>query len=88
MKWEWNAVQNGGTHDCRLCIPSRPWHVWNSCHKYCTNIPNELKDMKIYLKFKNKSGINIGGRESFKRLIKVYRSTTFGKSLLTSYGIE
>ena len=88
MKWEWNAVKKDGIHDCRFCIPSRPLHVWNSCHEYCTNIPNELKEMRNYLKLEKKLGINIGDRDSFKRLIGMYRSTPFGKSLLTSYGIE
>ena len=88
MKWKWNAVKNGGIHDCRLCIPSRPLHVWNTCHKHCANMPDELKDMRSILKLQNKLGFDIGDRESGKRLLNMYRNTTYGKSLLTLYGIE
>ena len=47
IKWEWNAVRNGSVYDCRLCIPTRPKNVWNSCSKDCKHVPPELANIKL-----------------------------------------
>ena len=49
-EWRWNSLDNGSANDCRLCVPTRAKEVWNSCRKKCTNVPAELKDMKIFMK--------------------------------------
>ena len=50
-EWRWNnALDSGNANDCRLCVSSRAKEVWDSCQKACTNVPNDLKDMKIFMK--------------------------------------
>ena len=60
MGMEYGNGIHGGIHDCRLCIYSRPLYVWNSCHKYCNNMPNELKDMKRILKLQAEAAARRG----------------------------
>ena len=87
-KWKWNALDNGTTNDCRLCVPTRSEKVWNSCQHDCKDIPNELKDMELVMKLTQSTRI-AGGSDWFsynkygrERLLKMMKSSP---SLLKLY---
>ena len=49
-EWRWNSLDNGSANDCRLCASTRAKKAYDSCQKSCTNMPNDLKDMEIFMK--------------------------------------
>ena len=69
--WKWDAWENGQINDCRFCVQTRSELVWNSCRGYCTNIPEELKDMKAIMNLSQQTGLWIWNRE---RLLKMFKN--------------
>lgn len=56
--WTWNAVRNGSVYDCRLCLPTRPQSIWDSCNKQCSNVPSDLLEMKRFMEEKRKKRLD------------------------------
>ena len=69
--WYWNAIRYRGVYDCRLCLPTRPRHIWASCQKQCSNIPSDLLAMKRIMEVQWKKGLD----EEFKRWQRYQKSS-------------
>lgn len=46
---KWNALEDGNSNDCRLCVRSRGQKFLKACQNDCSNIPKDLKDMEIFM---------------------------------------
>ena len=85
-EFKWNALENGNSNDCRLCVRSRGEKFLSSCQNDCSNIPKDLKDMEIFMSLaQNKYGGSSwwsSDARARKRFLEMFKDDTLLRLLI------